>query len=94
MDPLSALSLAACIAQFIDFGMKIVRESKEIADTGSPVFVQNLKTLTSDLIDFNFTLGKQLTPLKAPNVSLGREEQFCTYFSLIFRLTHTEHSVF
>lgn len=32
MDPLSALSVAASIVQFLDFGSKLIRLKKELAD--------------------------------------------------------------
>lgn len=35
MDPLSALSLAACIIQFIDFGMGLVSDAYEIAHSST-----------------------------------------------------------
>lgn len=35
MDPLSALSLAACIAQFIDFGLRLVSDAYEIGKSAT-----------------------------------------------------------
>ena len=58
MDPLSALSLAACIAQFIDFGSKLASHATEIVEVGSTVIVQHLSNITSDLTKINSTLEK------------------------------------
>ena len=71
MDPISALSLAANIIQFIDFGTRLLRDSKEIADTGSSVSVKSLSTLTRDLVEINSALKKQVRPLTPPNVHLS-----------------------
>lgn len=60
MDPLSALSLAACVVQFLDFGSKLVRETKEIAEGGSTVSVEHLSRVTVDLIRFNSALDQQV----------------------------------
>jgi hypothetical protein len=30
MDPLSALSLAACVVQFLDYGMRVMSKSREL----------------------------------------------------------------
>ncbi|KAL3419726.1 hypothetical protein PVAG01_08224 [Phlyctema vagabunda] len=49
LDPLTALSLAACIAQFIDFGTKLVVKSNEIRKTGSSVDVRYLENIATDL---------------------------------------------
>ena len=34
-EALAALSLAACIAQHIDFGCKLISQSQEVASAGS-----------------------------------------------------------
>ena len=59
MDPLSALSLAACVVQFLDFGSKLVRETKEIVDGGSTLSVEHLSRITVDLVGFNSALDRQ-----------------------------------
>jgi len=59
MDPLTALGLAASIAQFIDFGAELISQSKEIAEAGSSVSVAHLSAVTSDLIDINKNLEDQ-----------------------------------
>lgn len=76
MDPLTALSLAACIAQFIDFGSRLVCKTKEVAEAGSTVSVQHLSTIISDLVGINSSLKKKIEPKSgADNVKLTKEEE-------------------
>ena len=74
MDPLSALSLAACVVQFLDFGSKLVRETKEIAERGSTVSVEHLSLITVDLVGFNSALD---TGIRSRNFTagVGKEDQ-------------------
>jgi hypothetical protein len=53
MDPLSAISLASAIVQFVDFGLKIVRDTKDIYKSATGVTIEN------DNIEF--TIGKLQT---------------------------------
>ena len=69
MDPLSILGLAAAIVQFIDFGTKLVRKTREITNTGSSVSVKDLDKITTDLANISLDLGQQL------NVKSGRSRQ-------------------
>ncbi|EPE25403.1 P-loop containing nucleoside triphosphate hydrolase [Glarea lozoyensis ATCC 20868] len=73
MDPLSALSLAAAIAQFIDYGSKIVSQTKEIADLGSSVNVQHLSTITNDIKGINSSLKRQLKVDVKSSATLSQE---------------------
>ncbi|KAM0805354.1 hypothetical protein BDR22DRAFT_785401, partial [Usnea florida] len=75
MEPLTALGLAASVAQFIDFGSKLVGKTREIARAGSSVSVADLSTLTSDLIDINKSLDSGINLVKAHNLILTKEEQ-------------------
>lgn len=50
LDPWNALSLAAALAQFIDFGAKIISQTKEIKEAGSSVNTQNLEKINKDII--------------------------------------------
>lgn len=70
-DPLSALSLAACIAQFIDFGSKLFRQTKEISEAGSAVSIEHIATITRDLTSINLSLQQPYTL----GLSLSKEEQ-------------------
>jgi hypothetical protein len=74
MDPLTALGLAANIAQFIDFGTSLVSHTKEIGKIGSSVNIAHLKSLTSDLVAINSSLEKQLRPKGVLLVELTKEE--------------------
>jgi hypothetical protein len=56
MDPLTALGLAANIAQFIDFGSKLIHQTKEVALTGTTISVEHLLNITSDLTAINSSL--------------------------------------
>jgi hypothetical protein len=49
MDPLAALSLASSVAQLLDFGAKVYRETREIAHGGSSDAVKDLNMLAKDL---------------------------------------------
>ena len=71
MDPLSALSIAACIAQFIDFGSKLFRQTKEISEAGSAVSAEHVATLTRDLSLINSSLQQP----HIMGLSLSKEEQ-------------------
>ena len=84
MEPLTALGLAASVAQFIDFGSKLVGKTREIAKAGSSVSVAHLSTLTSDLIDINDSLESKIGLVKAQNFILTKEEQV--------RVSHLIHS--
>jgi hypothetical protein len=73
MDPLSALSLAAAIAQFIDYGSKVITQTKEIAELGSSVNVQHLSTITNDIKGINSSLKRQLKVDVKSGATLSQE---------------------
>jgi hypothetical protein len=50
MDPLSAISLASAIIQFVDFGMKVVHDTKDIYRSATGVTIEN--------DNIQFTIGK------------------------------------
>ena len=75
MEPLTALGLAASVAQFIDFGPKLVGKTREIAKAGSSVSVDHLSTLISNLLDINKSLKSQTNLATAGNAPLTKEEQ-------------------
>ncbi len=62
MDPLSALSLAAAVAQFVDYGFKIVSGAREIHASlaGATTEDQHLETATRDI---QRLLDKLVTPV-------------------------------
>ena len=72
MEPFTALSLAACIAQFLEFGGKLIKETREIAKSGSSDDVESLLTRTNDLMDITKSL--ELSP--EPTITgTSKEEQ-------------------
>ena len=75
MEPLAALSLAACIAQFVDFGCKLVNQSHEVADAGATLSTQHLNTITGDLLEYNSSLEAQIKHASSETLQFTAEEQ-------------------
>ena len=75
MEPLAALSLAACIAQFVDFGCKLISQSHEVADAGATLSTQHLNIITGDLLEHNSTLEAQIKHASSRTSSFTAEEQ-------------------
>lgn len=63
MDPLSALSVASSVVQFVDFANKLVSGSYEIyqSATGEAERSYELRTITNRLVRLNKTLEKSLS---------------------------------
>jgi hypothetical protein len=55
LDPLTALSLASSVIQFVDFGIKLFRSGRELygSSNGSSVGNQDLDTIAKDLKGLN-----------------------------------------
>ena len=51
LDPWTALSLAASITQFVDFGAKLISSAKTIREHGSSLDLISIKKTTEDLQD-------------------------------------------
>jgi hypothetical protein len=75
LDPWTALSLAASIAQFIDFGSDIVSQTREIRERGSSVQTRHLKKIAADLKDCNASLKAQVRSRVGEEVKLTPEEK-------------------
>ena len=60
MEPLAALSLAACIAQLLEFASKAIRQTTEIMNAGSTSYIDHAKILTSDLLSLQSSLAVSL----------------------------------
>ena len=60
MDSLSALSLAASVVQFIDFGTRLVCKTKEFADNGSLISHRNLTSITANLMSISSSMRSQI----------------------------------
>jgi hypothetical protein len=72
MDPLTALSLAGTIVQFVDFGSKLLSAGRELykSTTGSLTVNDEIELVTSDLL--------AITQKLRPDQSLGLEfQQIC-----------------
>jgi hypothetical protein len=50
LDPLTALSLAASVVQFVDFTAKVIKQSDEFAHATTKVGVLELQNVTKDLL--------------------------------------------
>jgi len=75
LDPWTALSLAASIAQFIDFGSDVVSQAREIRERGSSVQTQHLKEIAENLKNCNASLEAQVRSREAEGVKLTPEEK-------------------
>lgn len=64
LDPLTALSLASSVVQFVDFGTKLLRTGRELYDSsnGSSVGNQDLETIAKDLKGLNGRLRHRPSP--------------------------------
>lgn len=69
MDPLTALSLASSIVQFVDFGIKLVGKANEIREAGSTIDNVILQSVTKDLVQINSSLVSQYSSAAKPVTS-------------------------
>jgi len=62
LDPLTALSLAGTIVQFVDFGSKIISKSRDLArsSTGTSEEASNHEIIINDLLKLSRSLREQL----------------------------------
>jgi hypothetical protein len=60
MDPLSALSIAATVVQFVDFGMRVVSKGNQIYRSGDGSLDENrdLEIVTNDLLVLQMKLDQ------------------------------------
>ena len=72
MEPFTALSLAASIAQFLVRGGNLIKQSRNIAKAGSCLGIDELKSTTEDLLNATENLK---SPLKDTDGTSSREEQ-------------------
>lgn len=73
MDPLTALSLAANVAQFLEFGSSIFHNTKEIVKAGRTVSTAHLTSLANDIKRINASLTKQYSEFDS--TALTQEEK-------------------
>ena len=85
MDPLSALSLATSVVQFIDFATKIVHGARQIYATGASSITENadIELCASELQEFCIRLNTSKLPslLTADDGSLYRLADRCIAIS-------------
>jgi len=75
LDPWIALGVASSIAQLIDFGVNIVRLTREIQDEGSPAAISSLERVTSDLISLSQSIKPRPPPSSNSVEELTKEEK-------------------
>lgn len=79
MDPLSALSIAAAVVQFVDFGQRLLSETWRIyrGNSGQSLELQDLSAVSNDLARFSAAvrdaLGKQQPGVTADGGSVSHE---------------------
>src|SRR4051812_46224868 len=63
MDPLTALSLAGTVVQFVEFGTKVLKGSRQFYTSASGALLVNeeLELITKDLSELTFKLRRPLT---------------------------------
>ncbi|KAF7927551.1 uncharacterized protein EAE98_005933 [Botrytis deweyae] len=62
LDPLTSISLASAIVQFIDFGSKLVADGREIYENGTLTYHQELDLITKDLQTLTEEIELRLVP--------------------------------
>lgn len=69
MDPITAVSLAGTVVQFVDFTSKVVSKSTELYRSGRDALAENvdIETTASDLTKLNTRL-KQTTAVSDPDL--------------------------
>jgi len=79
MAELAALGLASNIVQFIDFGITLFHEGKEIYESseGSSAKRLELETITADLRDIVHELQPTIHPVTKDDAALGRLAKDC-----------------
>jgi len=60
MDPFTALSVAAGVIQFIDFGTNVGRELRRMYNTGRVEQVEYFGNMAAELNDFTILLRRNL----------------------------------
>ena len=83
LDPLSAVSLAAAILQFVDFGSKILVSGYEIYHSAQGATEENvdLEYLTKRIYEFQDQLSTPPTPLTRSAQQLQKLAQECSYIA-------------
>jgi hypothetical protein len=77
LDPLSALSIASSMAQFIEFGVDLVSYTNEIWNKGSTIDSDHLKVA----LDLEDSIHKQLRPPTRQSILSKENRQAQRIFS-------------
>jgi hypothetical protein len=68
LDPLSAISLASAIVQFVDFSVKLISAGHELYEKGSLASNDEIELITQDLVHLAEDLGvDRPAPAKEPS---------------------------
>lgn len=62
MDPLTALSVAGTVIQFVDFGTKLISESVKLYKKGELEVHEQAVSATNDILDYTIKLRRTLRP--------------------------------
>ena len=60
MDPLSCLAIAGAVVQFLDFGCKILEETRTLYEDGESSIRKRAAAATNDLMDFTARFNETL----------------------------------
>lgn len=73
MDPLSALSIAAAVSQFVDFGQRLLSETWSIYHNrrGESLALQDLSTVTDDLVQLSTGVKNALSTQQRGTATSG-----------------------
>jgi len=75
MDPLSALSVAASVVQFVDFATGLLKDYREIRQGGQPLTFEAFVQTTNDLLKLNATMKGRAKIAKDLRSPLAEHEQ-------------------
>lgn len=68
MDPLSALSVAAAVVQFVDFGIGLVKKTPNVPKYASNIRekVMDIESLSGELLELSGQIQERMTLLREP----------------------------
>ena len=75
LDPVTALSVAGTVVQFVDFSARLISKGQVIQRKGSTVQNDELESVTNDLLDITQTLQVSLSRDPSLACSLSKDEQ-------------------
>ncbi|KAI8628803.1 hypothetical protein F5Y19DRAFT_97016 [Xylariaceae sp. FL1651] len=77
MDPLTALSIAASVVQFVDFGSRLLSNTREIyrSPAGLTAAETSLVTVANDLAEFSTIIENDVAQLTSPPPEMGSIQQ-------------------